>query len=164
MICCSTYIFHFGTFEVNIPFEHALHANLSIASQRKYYISFNFSPDHLVRINMDICENVLCKQVQVCTVKVLKYYSGTVVLKKNAQHRPNQRGMTEFFNKKQRNTFWIQLYTDTVVDDTGSLRRIADHQATTHRDWLICARHLPRTLATLSGLSISHTTSHHSVP
>ena len=40
----------------------------------------------------------------------------------------------------------------------------ADHQATTHRDWLICARHLPRTLATLSGLSTSHTTSHHSVP
>lgn len=58
--------------------------------------------------------------------------------------------------------FGYKLYT--VVDDTGSLRRIADHQATTRRDWLICARHLPRTLATLSGLSTSHTTSHHSVP
>ena len=87
------------------------------------------------------------------------------MLKKNAQYTPNQRGMTEFFNKNSGNvldTNSIQIYT--VVDDTGSFRRIADHQATTHRDWLICAGHFPGTLATLSGLSTSHTTSHHSVP
>ena len=64
--------------------------------------------------------------------------------------------------QKQRKRFGYKLYT--VVDDTASFRRIADHQATTHRDWLICAGHFPGTLATLSGLSTSHTTSHHSVP